>query len=281
MATKSNEQTLEEALREDQEHHHVGVLAVMREWGDALVIAFILAMFVRIFVVELFKIPTGSMTPTLVGDWVAEVDWDGDDLLDLVVQGHSQTLVFINRGDRYEIDPEAEVPTAVLRQWEEEGILRPQYDRILVNKFAYWFGIPERGDVVVFKVPRIIWDPLKPIYIKRVVGLPGERISFEGRLRVDGELVEKPDFFEHQLYINEANLNSYGYPKLPYVGYEPGTFGADEIVRVEVPEDSIYVLGDNTRSSLDSRYWGAVPLSHLKGEAFLRYWPLDKIKLIE
>lgn len=270
-----------EPEREEEHEGHVGILAVMREWGDALVIAFILAMFVRVFVVELFKIPTGSMTPTLVGDWVAEVDWDHDGRLDLIVQGNSETLVFLNRGESYEVDPDAEVSNETLRRWEQEGILQPQYDRILVNKFAYWFSLPDRGDVVVFKVPEVIWDPLKPIYIKRVVGLPGETIGFDGRLRVDEELVETPEFFSYQEYINEANLNSYGYPTLPYVEYEPGTFGSDRLVEVHVPENMMYVLGDNTRSSLDSRYWGGVPLPNLKGKAFVRYWPLDKLKLIE
>jgi signal peptidase I len=253
------------------------LFSILREWADALVIAFVLAMFVRVFVVELFKIPTGSMTPTLLGDYVAEVDWNNDGLRDLVVIG-SRTLVFINHGDRYEVDRDARVSPADELAWKRDGTLKPQYDRILVNKLAYLFSPPDRGDVVVFKVPLAIWDPNKPIYIKRAVGLPGEEISIEGRLKVGGEQVEEPEFFKHQQYINEVHLRASGYERQPYIEY--GDQGGDEILRVRVPEGGLYVLGDNTDSSLDSRYWGHVPMENVKGRAFLRYWPINKIKII-
>lgn len=256
----------------------VGLLPILREWTDALVIAFVLAMFVRVFVVELFKIPTGSMTPTLLGDYVAEVDWDADGTRDLVVRGQNQSLVFLRRGDRYEIDRTAHVSPADEMAWQRDGTLKPQYDRILVNKLAYVFSPPKRGDVVVFKVPLVIWDPNKPIYIKRAVGMPGEEIEIEGRLRAGGREVEEPEFFRHQQYLNEIGLHSFD--RQPYVEYEGSGFSDDRIVRVHVPEDGLYVLGDNTDSSLDSRYWGAVPLVNLKGKAFLRYWPINKIKII-
>ncbi len=257
-----------------------GALAVIREWADALVIAFVLAMFVRVFIVELFKIPTGSMTPTLLGDEVAYVDWDNDGLEDLVVRGH-QTLVFINKGGRYEVDPTARPSPWQIRQWEEQRLLRPQYDRILVNKFRYWFTPPQRGDVVVFKVPDVIWDPKKPIYIKRVVGVPGDVIEFDGRLRVGGEIVESPSFFNHQEYINSVPYNLSGFEKQPFVKYRKDDFSRLEIEEVDVPPGGIYVLGDNTRSSLDSRYWGLVSLDSVKGKAFMRYWPINRIKFID
>jgi signal peptidase I len=257
-----------------------GLLPILREWTDALVIAFVLAMFVRVFVVELFKIPTGSMTPTLLGDYVAEIDWDRDGTLDLVVRGQSGSLVFINKGDRYEIDRSAEVTKPQADQWMRDGTFKPQYDRILVNKLAYLFSSPKRGDVIVFKVPLVIWDPAKPIYIKRAVGLPGETIDIGGRLKANGEPVEEPDFFRHQRYINEVNLGSHRFQPQPYIDYEPAGFAGDRILEVRVPGDGLYVLGDNTDSSLDSRYWGVVPVENVKGRAFLRYWPINKIKPI-
>lgn len=257
-----------------------GLFPILREWADALIIAFVLAMFVRVFIVELFKIPTGSMTPTLLGDYVAEVDWDNDGTRDLIVRGQRQSLVFLNRGDRYVIDRSARVTAADEMNWERSGVLKPQYDRILVNKLAYVFSGPQRGDVVVFKVPPVIWDPNKPIYIKRAVGLPGERIRIDGRLKVDGREVETPEFFAHQEYINEVELRSHDFERQPYIEYSGNGFTPDRILEVRVPENGLYVLGDNTDSSLDSRYWGAVPLENVKGKAFLRYWPVNKIKVI-
>ncbi|MBI3735394.1 signal peptidase I, partial [Candidatus Sumerlaeota bacterium] len=183
---------------------------------DALIIAFILAMFVRVFVVELFKIPTGSMTPTLIGDFVAEEDVDGDGRKDLIVRGQSQILVFADKGERYEYDDKLteSLPRKYnVDQWIRDGFFQPEYDRILVNKFAYWLGNPDRGDVVVFKVPEAIWDPAKPIYIKRAVGLPGDRISFNGRLKSDGKEINSPEFFQHQAYVDTVQTNYSGYAR--------------------------------------------------------------------
>lgn len=254
---------------------------VMREWTDALVIAFVFAMFIRVFIVELFKIPTGSMTPTLIGDTIAEVDWNKDGLIDLIISGHQRPLVFINKGDRLEVDESARVPLEQIYKWEEDGTLKEEHDRILVSKFSYWWNPPDRGDVVVFKVPEIIWDPEKPIFIKRFVGSDGDFISFAGNLYVEGERVTEPKFFEHHEYINEVGSARQGYPEFPYVDYETAPFSGKSIRSVRVPDDSMYVLGDNTNSSLDSRYWGAVPLNHLKGKAFLRYWPINKLGFIK
>lgn len=268
----------EAAVDADELETSAGILAIFREWADALVIAFILAMFVRVFIVELFKIPTGSMTPTLIGDRVAEVDLNQDGLADLVVVSGRRPLVFMNKGDRYEVDEDAHVTGSELDQWERDGLLKPEYDRILVNKFAYWFHNPHRGDVVVFKVPDPIWDPLKPIYIKRAVGEPGDRISFKGRLKLDGVPVEEPEFFRHQLYHSEVDRFAQGFAYQPFVRYSEDRGLA--IDGVEVPKDGLFVMGDNTNSSLDSRYWGTVPLENVKGKAFMRYWPLDKLKFV-
>jgi signal peptidase I len=105
-----------------------------REIADSLAIAFILAMVIRHFVLEVFKIPTKSMQPTLLGD-----PWTGD--------------------------------------------------KILVNKLAYDFDDPDRWDVIVFKFP----DNVAKNYIKRVVGLPGERVWVrDGDLYVNGQIARKP-----------------------------------------------------------------------------------------
>lgn len=125
-------------------------------------------------------------------------------------------------------------------------------DRIFVNKFIYplreWLGDREpikRGDIVVLLFPD---DPSKS-YIKRVVGLPGEKIQIEnGRLYVDGNLIDEP-------YLNTD-----------YVSF-------DEEGPTEVKAHHYFVMGDNRRNSSDSRAWGLVPEKYIYGKAIFRYYP--------
>lgn len=172
-------------------HEPVSFLMQLRGWVDALIIAYVLAMFIRTFVVELFKIPTGSMTPTLVGDEAAsEYDYDGDGDLDLLLLRHDARTgrqdilhVFLREGDHYEGQLYVTgLPAETLAQLRASG--RPRHDMILVNKFLYWFHPPRRGDIIVFKVPdrpelgrENPWNPDTPIYIKRCVGIPGDHVS--------------------------------------------------------------------------------------------------------
>jgi signal peptidase I len=125
-------------------------------------------------------------------------------------------------------------------------------DRIFVNKFIYplreWLGDREpikRGDIVVLLFPD---DPSKS-YIKRVVGLPGEKLQIEnGRLYVDGTLIDEP-------YLNTD-----------YVSF-------DEEGPTEVKAHHYFVMGDNRRNSSDSRAWGLVPEKYIYGKAIFRYYP--------
>ena len=144
-------------------------------------------------------------------------------------------------------------------------------DRIFVNKFIFRFKNPEHGDVVVFRPPDKIFDPQKPQYVKRVVGLPGDRIeiradrnSTKGNLLINGKLPPKGSTLR----------------KIRY-----GTVIRDPYVRVfkgaDIPEGQIYCFGDNTDESSDSRTWGAVPLEYLKGKAFFRFWPLHRFGSLE
>lgn len=258
-------------------------LAVLREWTDALLVAFVLAMFVRIFLVELFKIPTGSMTPTLIGGEIARFDADGDGRLDLLLLNGADTpLLFVDRGDRMEARGEYRLTWNELRMLEERDAIATQSDRILVNKFAYWFHPPRRGDIVVFKVPDVIWERGKPIYIKRCVGRPGETLRFtdQGRLIANDWLVTDPAFFLHQSYVTLLNCNEIRMIDSSARFVRQGVNHC-RLVQIQVPDDAIYVFGDNSHSSLDSRYWGSVPLNHVKGKAFFRYFPLNQMKLLK
>jgi signal peptidase I len=150
-------------------------------------------------------------------------------------------------------------------------------DRVLVNKFIYRFTEPERGDIVVFKsveggklppgenlIERIIGlfrdDGAAKLpredLIKRVVGLPGEKISVRGgRLFVNGEPQREP-------YVNKK--------------YPDNSFSTP----TTVPKGHVFVMGDNRINSQDSRVFGPVPKRNIEGEAFLRFWPPDRIGLL-
>ncbi|HZG64121.1 MAG TPA: signal peptidase I [Rubrobacteraceae bacterium] len=122
-------------------------------------------------------------------------------------------------------------------------------DRILANKFIYRFTEPERGDIVVFDSVESDDDTL----IKRVVGLEGDEIRVQGGLLfVNGEPQEEP-------YLNEEET---------FRGYYGPSI---------VPEGHVFVMGDNRDNSADSRVFGPLPSDNVKGEAFLRFWPISKI----
>ena len=183
---------------------------VIRENLEIIIIAVILAMFIRTFVVQAFKIPSGSMKDTLlVGD------------------------------------------------------------HLLVNKFIYGVKIPftdgktlipvsepERGDIVVFKYPQ---NPEKD-YIKRVIGIEEDVIKIvDKKLYVNGEPVNH----EYARYTDNTVFPAWRNPR-------------DNLGPVTVPEDSLFVMGDNRDNSHDSRFWGFVDLNDVKGEAFIIYWSWDR-----
>ena len=128
-------------------------------------------------------------------------------------------------------------------------------DKLFVNKFIYRFREPVRWEIIVFKYPE---DPKKD-FIKRVVALEGEILEIhDGDLYIDGENVNPPEGLEELYYYNQE----------PFAGTGQA---------ITVPEDSFFVLGDNSLSSRDSRYWGFVPRKNLVGKAFLRWWPPGRI----
>ena len=138
----------------------------------------------------------------------------------------------------YRIPTESMVPTLMVQ------------DRLMVNKLAYDFGAPGRGDIVLFENQQGEEDPL----IKRVVGMPGETLELrDGRVFVDGEPLDEP-------YLRRETC----------VRLIPKTcsFGP-----VEVPEGEYFMMGDNRANSVDSRYFGPVPEDDVIGEALLRFWP--------
>lgn len=284
------------ACENDRMSHAAGrrsPLTIVREWADALVIAFLLAMFIRTFVVELFKIPSGSMIPTLVGtsvDYAGNprefvLEWDVSDppdgrkdlIIDRLRHRYPRYQVFF-RGENGEFVESKEFDSLRLPV-KARQTARVRNDRIVVNKFIYWLRRPRRGEIVVFRVPANIYEPDKPIYIKRLVGLPGEQVEIrEPHLYINGKLVDWPEVFRRIHYVrrfaiagmaSDDSRPSYIRAHVERTGYHSYEYfdGA------RVPEGHYFVLGDNSKSSRDSRDWGAVPESNLRGMAIFRYWP--------
>lgn len=181
----------------------------LRENIEAILVAIVLALFIRTFIIQAFKIPSGSMKQTLqIGD------------------------------------------------------------HILVNKFIYGIKLPflmttivpiknpKRDDIVVFKFPE---DPDKD-FIKRVIGIAGDVVECRDK----------------QVYINHKRLNQdYGIHTDSNIisgGIQP----RDNFGPVVVPENSLFVMGDNRDHSYDSRFWGFVDLKAVRGKALIIYWSWDK-----
>ena len=123
-------------------------------------------------------------------------------------------------------------------------------DFVIVNKISYLFGDADRGDIVVFRYPP---DPEREPYIKRVIGLPGDEVNVSNG----------------QVLVNDMPLNE------PYINASPSYEGS-----WVVPENSLFVLGDNRNSSSDSHSWGMVPVDNVIGKAELVYWPPEEWKLL-
>lgn len=149
------------------------------------------------------------------------------------------------------------------------GQLERSGDRILVSRFAYvldlsldgripfgpriWLKKPQRGDIIVFRYPNPDLTAPPKDYIKRVIGVAGDHIFIE-----DGVV-----------FINGIAL------KEPYIAEPPVLDFA-----TTVPEDHVFCMGDNRNNSSDSRFWGPMPLTNLKGQAVFNYLPMNRISPI-
>jgi signal peptidase I len=157
-------------------------------------------------------------------------------------------LVVLN----FRVDGESMLPN--LDDGQMLLVNRNAYEFIEINGDRFYpFDPPERGDVVVFNPPT---NSDKP-YIKRIIGLPGEEVTFaDGRVYVNGELLDED-------YIDDRTR-----------------CGPRDQCDVIVPEDSVFVLGDHRSNSSDSRVFGPVPVENVVGKAWLSYWPANDIGFV-
>lgn len=133
-------------------------------------------------------------------------------------------------------------------------------DRVLVNKWSYRVHDVNRGDVVVFSRPPAVTDTAVEDLIKRVVGLPGERVVITGgHVEIDGEQLTEP-------YLPDRTRTD---PDGP-VTCPP----EDPCV---IPAGEVWVMGDNRNNSRDSRWFGSIPESTIVGRASARIWPPDRL----
>ena len=157
-------------------------------------------------------------------------------------------------------------------------------DHLLVDKLAYspsgaisQYLLPyqdvQRGDIIVFRYP----VDLSQTFVKRVVGIPGDRIRILNKhLFINGEMVDEP-FVEHKT----SHIDSYrdNFPSSPNMQvYEQALDMLENHVEngeLVVPEGRYFALGDNRDLSLDSRYWGFVPRENIIGKPLIIYWSYD------
>jgi len=172
------------------------------EYSEILIVAIVLALIIRAFLVQAYKIPSGSMLETLqIGDYLLVTRFNYD------IKVPFSDISIINTGD------------------------------------------PERGDIIVFRYP----EDTSQNYIKRVVGLPGDTIEIR----------------EKQLFRNgKAVVEPYSQFTRPWSRIT----GIDNYNQVIVPENKLFVMGDNRDESADSRAWGFVPRENIQGKAWIIYW---------
>ncbi len=181
----------------------------VQEYIEAIILAILIAFFIRTFVIQAYKIPSGSMKPTLlIGDHILVSKFN-------------------------------------------YGIKLP-----LIRSTLIPLGEPRRGDIVVFIYPE---DRSKD-FIKRLIGLPGDTV----------EIRNKEIFLNGVLWKDGYGVH------VDNVIFPGSVQPRDNFGPVTVPQDAVFVMGDNRDESYDSRYWGFVPKKEILGKALIIYWSWNR-----
>ena len=136
-------------------------------------------------------------------------------------------------------------------------------DRVLANRFIYHFRDPRRGEIVVFHAPKLATQECTGgIFVKRIIGLPGEVWSeHDGYTYINGKRLSEP-----YVQPDRRDMQTKSLLDIPPTG-----------TLDRIPKDMYLMEGDNRAHSCDSRVWGLVPRSAIIGKVFFTYWPLGRI----
>jgi len=212
-----------------------------RDNFEALMVALIAALILRAFVIQAFRIPTGSMKDTLlVGDFL---------LVNKFVYG-------------------AKTPERIIGT----DIFLPTFRFPALRQ-------PEHGDIVIFKYPE---DP-KLDFIKRCVGLPGDTLTVRDNLVfINGDPEGRQKFLKKQfdaedgVYINYFQITTPDSQKYIIRKYADRSSRFSNFGPVIIPDDALFMMGDNRDNSADSRYWGMMPMENVVGQPLVIYFSWDK-----
>ncbi len=314
--------------------------AGLRENVEVLLVAIAVAMAIRTFIAQPFKIPTGSMQPTLYGVTSVpdhskpfdnqEADFEipnrfmryvhfwwsgvGYDFVEAKAEGKMQPVADVpQKFLLFNLKQSFRVGDQVYTVWfppdrllVRSGLLDPygrpvdrvfkpgdtliklksfSGDHLFVDRLSYNFRRPHRGEIIVFEtknIPAMRADQQGQFYIKRLVGLGGEKIQIgdDRHLVVDGKRLDASTPHFEGVYSFDPNVppaeskfsghvNNRG-----FLGLAP--LFPDSDAKFQIPDDHYMVMGDNTLNSSDSRSWGSFPQENVIGKNWFVYWPMGR-----
>lgn len=277
-----------------------------RENIEVIAVALAVAMGFRTYFIQPFKIPTGSMQPTLYGITVQPqsgklwYDYFPLNLVPMALLGDRYVEVRAKTSGR--VDPQVDMSdeNILVRVAGQTHVIprdmplnvtpgqsivaRGQVlasgrvrlgDHIFVNKVRYNFARPERGDIFVFSTRDIKYPRIRPdsFYIKRLAGMPGDSLQLDPPYLVaNGKRVTEP--FAFQRLVEGTAQGYHGYQLPRHDSFTPTVLGS-RLAVYNLKDDEYLPLGDNTGFSLDGRYFGAVNRRSVVGPAFAVYWPFS------